>query len=115
MAPVLQGLSTFAIWILLRLPFLCKVALVVSYHLAHVANIVFVVLAGVFLRVLLQDLNDFTTAIERSALVEHVVLDRPGSFTSRDQWSHRSHHPWTSLHQQNPRHRAIPSTGPVTC
>lgn len=64
MTPVLQGLSTLAVGVLLGFAFLCKVSLVVGYHLAHVADIVFVVLAGVFLRVLLQDLNDFTTAVE---------------------------------------------------
>lgn len=64
MTPVLQGLSALAFWILLCLAFLCQMALVVRHDFAHVANVVLVVFAGVLLWVLLQNLDDFTTAVE---------------------------------------------------
>lgn len=116
--PVLQRLSTLALWILLCFSLLCQVSLVVSYHLTHVANIVLVVLAGVFLWVLFQDFDDFTATIRTSDIIGTYRAElsyRPGLLTSRDQWSHQNHRPWTNLRQQSPRHRAILSTGPVAC
>jgi hypothetical protein len=45
------------------------VTLIVSDHFAHVADVLLVVLAGVFLGVFLQDLDDFSTATKISDLV----------------------------------------------
>jgi hypothetical protein len=64
MAPVLQRLSTLALRVLLCFSLLCQMALVVRHDLAHVANVVLVVFAGVFLWVLLQDFDNLTTATE---------------------------------------------------
>jgi len=63
MTPVLQRLRTLAVRVLLRLAFLRQVPLVVRHHLAHVLQVVVVVFAGVFLRVLLQDLDDLAAAV----------------------------------------------------
>lgn len=76
MTPILQGLSTLAIGIFLCRTFLCEVSLIVCYHLAHVRDIFLIILAGVFLGVLLQDLDDFPTATRISDLMELVVLGR---------------------------------------
>jgi hypothetical protein len=64
MTPVLQRLSTLALRVLLRLSFLGQMALVVRHDFAHVANVVLVVFAGIFVRVLLQDLDDLAAAVE---------------------------------------------------
>ena len=64
MTPVLQRLSTLALRILLRLSFLGQMALVVRHDFEHVANVVLVVLAGIFVWVLLQDLDDLAATVE---------------------------------------------------
>lgn len=111
MTPVLQRLSTLAFRVLLRLSFLGQMALVVRHDFAHVANVVLVVFAGIFVWVLLQDLDDLPAAVEGSIRPRLLILKlRCHSFsllTSRGQWFHPSHRPWTSLHPQSPLHRAI--------
>lgn len=65
MAPILEALRTATVRILLRLAFLRQVTLIIGDDLAHVLDVLFVVLARVFLRVLLQDLDDFAAAAMR--------------------------------------------------
>lgn len=56
--PVLQALVTLAVRVLLRLLFLRQVPLAVRNHLAHVIDVVLVVLGGILLGVLFQDGDD---------------------------------------------------------
>lgn len=57
--PVLQALRALAVRVLLCLAFLSEMALVVRDDLAHVLDVVFLVLAWILLRVLLEDCDDF--------------------------------------------------------
>jgi hypothetical protein len=63
MAPVLQTLVTFTVSILLRLLLLRKMPLAVCNHLAHVVNVVLLVLAGIFFRILLENLDDLAPRV----------------------------------------------------
>ena len=62
MAPELQTESALAVRIFLRLTLLRKMALVVRDDSAHVIDVVVIVLLGILLRVLLQDLDNLASA-----------------------------------------------------
>ena len=61
--PVLQRPSTLRVRVLLCFALLRQVALVVRDDLAHVREVVFVVLAWVLLWILLEDGNDLAAAL----------------------------------------------------
>jgi hypothetical protein len=65
MPPILQALVTPALRILLRLLLLREVSLTITHHLAHVLQVLIIVLLGVPLRVLLQDLDYLAAALAR--------------------------------------------------
>jgi hypothetical protein len=54
MTPVLQTLVTLAVLVPFSFLFLCKMPLAISYNLPHMINVILVVLARVFLRILVQ-------------------------------------------------------------
>ena len=76
MAPVLQTPRGLAIGILLRLLFLRKVPLAVRDHTPHVRYVVLVIMLGVLLRVLLQDLDDLapTSQVQKQRSVLNGTL-----------------------------------------
>jgi hypothetical protein len=79
MSPILQTLITLTIRILLRLLLLRQMPLAIRSHAAHMRDVIFVVSRGVFLRVLLQDLDDFAAAVVRvggSVLDGSVKMER---------------------------------------
>jgi hypothetical protein len=65
MPPILQALVTPALRVLLRLLLLREVSLTITHHFAHVLQILVIVLLGVPLRVLLQDLDYLAAALAR--------------------------------------------------
>ena len=66
MAPVFQALIALAVGILLCLFLLGQVSLAVRGHSPHMINVILIVVAWVFLRILLQDLDDLATTEPRS-------------------------------------------------
>ena len=105
MTPIFQRLVTFAVGVLLGLLLLSQMPFVVTDHLSHMAEVIFVVLGWILLRIFLQNLNDLTTA---STFVSRNSIDEVGGFTFRDRPTPPSHllSPTQSLEI------ALPSTNP---
>ena len=64
-SPIHQALEAIAVGVLLGLPLLGEMPFVVGSNSAHMGQIILIVLLGILLGVLLQDLNDLTTAGRR--------------------------------------------------
>lgn len=65
MAPVLQALVALTVCVLLRLFLLSQMSLVICDYLAHMGQVVFIILARILglLRVLLKDFYDFAATL----------------------------------------------------
>lgn len=79
MPPILQTLITLTIRILLRLLLLRKMSLAVRNDLAHVINVVLLILVGVLLGILLQDGNNLAAAIVSDSFTGAIVLGPVGN------------------------------------
>lgn len=79
MSPILQTLITLTLRILLRLLLLRQMPLTIRHHLAHVIDILLLVLFRIFLGVFLQDGDDFSPGFVPDRLAAAVVLGPPGA------------------------------------
>lgn len=81
MAPVLQALVAITVCVLLGLLFLRQMAFIVRSYLAHMCQVVLVVLRGVLLGILFQDLDNLAPTRDISnansaAIYRHTSHDR---------------------------------------
>jgi hypothetical protein len=73
-SPILQTLVTLAIRILLRLFLLRKMPLTIRHHLPHVIDVILLVLARIFLRILLQDGDDLAARVVADCFTTPIVF-----------------------------------------
>ena len=78
LTPILQRSCAPALWILLRLSLLRQMPLAISNSLAHVIDILLVVLVRIAFRILLQDRNNLATAINIASVHANIGCD-PGA------------------------------------
>jgi hypothetical protein len=64
MSPVLQALVAVAVGIFLGVLLLSEMAFVVCGNPTHVGEVILVVFRRLFLRILLENLNDFATTVD---------------------------------------------------
>jgi hypothetical protein len=85
MAPILQALVAVAVGVLLGLLLLCQMTLVIRSDLAHMRQVVLVVLGRVLLGILFEDLDDLSATLQSS-----VAISKQWSVhTSRGRHSHQ--------------------------
>ena len=72
--PIPKRARRFAIRVLLRLALLRQMPLAVRHHLAHVLDVVFLVLLRVLLRVLLEDRDDLATAVGGVSVLDGTAM-----------------------------------------
>lgn len=76
MAPIFEGLIAIGVGVLLCFGFLSEVSFIIRGDLPHVGDIILVILLGVFLWILLQDLDNLTTASDTQ-----LAITRPNQTT----------------------------------
>jgi hypothetical protein len=74
MPPVFQTLITLAVRVLLSLLFLRKMSLAVRNNLAHVVNVILLVLARILLGVLLQNCDDLASRFVTNGFAATVIF-----------------------------------------
>lgn len=74
MSPILQAFIALTVRILLRLLLLRKMSLTIRNHLSHMIDIVLLILALVFLRILLEYCNNLATGIVPDGFAASVIF-----------------------------------------